>query len=79
MPVIIDLYFFSGFSVVTCGVATVVFLKLVSYVCVNKWCREKKAEVKKSHRRKSVSMSEPTCKYLYNKVILGILPYIDIS
>lgn len=48
-----------GFSVVTCGVATVVFLKLVSYVCVNKWCREKRTEVRKSHRRKSVSMSEP--------------------
>ncbi|XP_048738315.1 diacylglycerol O-acyltransferase 1-like isoform X2 [Ostrea edulis] len=48
-----------GFSVVTCGISSVVFLKLVSYVCVNKWCRQKRSEVRKSHRRKSVSMSEP--------------------
>lgn len=78
MLLIIDFFSISGFSVVTCGMATVVFLKLVSYVCVNKWCREKKAETKKSHRRKSVSMSEPACMYLYNKVIPYIL-LIEIS
>lgn len=79
MFVIIDLYFFLGFFVVICGVVIVVFFKLVFYVCVNKWCREKKVEVKKLYRRKLVSMFELICKYLYNKVIFGIFFYIDIS
>lgn len=56
-------FFVVGFSVVTCGISSVVFLKLVSYVCVNKWCRQKRSEVRKSHRRKSVSMSEPVSMY----------------
>lgn len=47
-----------GFSVLTCGVSSVVFLKLVSYVCVNMWCRQKRSEVKRTIRR-HVSMSEP--------------------
>ncbi|XP_022340814.2 diacylglycerol O-acyltransferase 1-like isoform X1 [Crassostrea virginica] len=67
-----------GFSVVTCGVSTVVFLKLVSYVCVNKWCREKRSESKRLHRRKSVSMSEGKEKNMMNgDVVTDFVSYPD--
>ncbi|KAK3603413.1 hypothetical protein CHS0354_009392 [Potamilus streckersoni] len=46
------------FSVVTLGTYTLIFLKLVSYASVNKWCRQQRAEKKKIKRTKSVSISE---------------------
>ncbi|ESO98214.1 hypothetical protein LOTGIDRAFT_231331 [Lottia gigantea] len=48
------------FSVACLGVVTIVFLKLVSYACVNKWCRDEiKEDGKKNfRRRKSHSVCE---------------------
>ncbi|KAL3860276.1 hypothetical protein ACJMK2_010419 [Sinanodonta woodiana] len=47
-----------GFSVVTLGTYTLIFLKLVSYASVNKWCRQQRSEKKKIKRTKSVSVSD---------------------
>lgn len=50
------IHFFSAFSMITLGLYTICFLKLVSYVAVNKWCRQSYSPKKRGLRRtKSVS------------------------
>ena len=47
----------SVFSVNTLGIVTVIFLKLVSYACVNNWCRSHRKNRVLS-RRKTISISD---------------------
>ncbi|KAL5022706.1 hypothetical protein ScPMuIL_001861 [Solemya velum] len=48
-----------GFSAVTLAVHTIIFLKLISYAAVNKWCREMRGEQHRHRRRRSVSHASP--------------------
>lgn len=59
IPAAVVLYYHPNpaFSMITLGLYTICFLKLVSYVAVNKWCRQSYSPKKKGLRRtKSVSM-----------------------
>ncbi|XP_041375125.1 diacylglycerol O-acyltransferase 1-like isoform X2 [Gigantopelta aegis] len=54
------------FSVNTLGIVTVIFLKLVSYACVNNWCRSHRKN-RTLIRRKTISVSDETSNSSSNK------------
>ena len=63
-------YCFSAFSMITLGLYTICFLKLVSYVAVNKWCRQAYSPKKRGLRR-TKSVSSPDGRKL-TKFVRGV-------
>ncbi|XP_071174365.1 diacylglycerol O-acyltransferase 1-like isoform X1 [Mytilus edulis] len=65
------------FSCITCGMYSVMFLKLVSYFSVNRWCRLQRTENTKIKRRKSLSVSESMLKSENGKPETMLVSYPD--